>query len=186
MNQKAISRKYRRNLTMLAVAMLQTATLPAQDTITLPLWLCNQAEWKATETTVTLDEESEELPAWELQDFESYTSEQRKGKVYYVDNGLDDRIILLFKEVNIRTARPYIIDNPTEKDLIIRAYGRTQLSSDGCVVRSQGAVHIIGLDKDSLDFDNLITIYSKGRMNSSAIDVAGDVSLTNLNLNMKI
>lgn len=167
------------------VMLLSTLTAYAQETITLPITFANKIQWKAVETTVTLDSEGEEVPAYELQNFESHQGVVRKGKVFYVPSALEDRIILLMQNVIMSSEQiPYIIQNRTNKTLIIYTKGRTVLSCPSSVINSQGPVSLFGEETDSLGFDNLITLYSSGRQNRATIEAVGDVSIQDLNIDM--
>lgn len=172
--------------TVLCATASAITTAQETQTITLPVSLTGKTTWEAIETTVPLNSEEEEQPAYELQGFKSISSIQHKGTVYYVPSALDDRIILLLKNVHIGgERRPALIDNPSEKQLIIHLQGRTHLSNlAGAVIRSQGPVSLYGEEKDSLDFDNVVTLYSAGQQNRSAIEAVGDVTLQNLDIDM--
>ena len=109
----------KRILIMLTVLMSATGILAQQtETIELPLSLYNQTTWQAKETTVTLNSEEEELPAYELQGWQTYQGMSRQGTVYYVPSALNDRIILMLKDVNSGFVRlPALIDNKTDQGL---------------------------------------------------------------------
>lgn len=156
-----------------------------QETITLPVVFANQTTWKAVEKTVVPDLEGEAMTAYELQEFERVDGTRRKGTVYYIPSGLNDRIMLMFKDVQMTNENlPAIIDNRTDKTLIIYMQGSNILKNNGSVIRSQGPVSLFGEETDSPDFKHRTTLYSGGRYNRAAIEAVGDVSIQYLNLNM--
>lgn len=176
----------KRILIMLTVLMSATG-IQAQQTeaIELPLSLYNQTKWQAKETTVTLNSEEEELPAYELQGWQTYQGMSRQGTVYYVPSALNDRIILMLKDVNSGFVRlPALIDNKTDKTLVIHVRGRVILNCQGTVIRSVGDVSIFGEETDD-EAEPTSTITLKGgRRGHAAVETAGDVYLQEVRLDM--
>ena len=170
----------------MAVALLLAAMpVSAQESITLPVTFANQKQWKATKTTITLYEGAEEQAAYELQDFKRIDHMRRSGQVFYVPVEGDDRIVLALKNVEMTNEQlPAIIDNQTDKDLYVWVIGRTTLINKGSIIRSRGSVLVLGEERDSLTFDNRITLYSKGAHNLACIEAVGDVTLQDLDVDI--
>ena len=156
------------------------------DTLTLPVSICGQTTWTVVETAITLGEGEEERLAYELKDFATHSQVRHQGRVFYLPSDLHDRIELLLEKVQTGSERrACLIDNPTEKALIIHTRGRTVLRNlVGMAIRSKGPLSIYGEEKDSLDLDNLITIYSTGKQNRPTIEAFDEVSLQNLDIDM--
>ena len=173
---------------ILSLSLFMMATLAyAQEktTIELPVSICGQTKWEASSTTVTLVSGQEEVAAWELQGFERHDGIQHSGKIFYIADDAEDRITLLFENVQIsHEKRPTLIENLSKKELVIYMRGLTILNNYGAIIRSGGNLSIYGEEKDELDINNRVTIHSAGRNNRSAIEAVGTVSLQDLNLDM--
>lgn len=170
---------------MMATMLMATTVAQAQqtETVELPLSLYNQTKWQAKETTVALNGEEEELPAYELQGWDTYQGMSRHGTVYYVPSALNDRIILVMKDVDSGYSRlPFLIDNKTNKSLIIHVRGRVSLSSQSTVIRSVGDVSIYGQETEDDAEPTSTFILQCGLRGKAALSTDGDVYLQNIRL----
>lgn len=171
---------------MLTVLMAATVVLAQQtESVELLLSIYNQTKWQAKETTVTLNGEEEEQLAYELQGWQTNKGMVRQGAVYYVPSALDDRIILVMKDAISGYAKlPALIDNKTDKQLIIHVQGRVVLNCQGTAIRSVGGVSIYGQEtEDGAEPSSTLNLQG-GLRGHAALATGGDVYLQNLKLEM--
>jgi len=171
-----------------AIAMLTAtpAVAQQQEDITLPVSLYNQTVWPAVETTIALDSEGEEMPAYELQGWQTYQGMSRRGKVFYVPSAVDDRIILVMQDADSGFNRlPMIIDNKTNKQLIIHVRGKVTLYCLGTAIRSEGPVSIFGEDTEEDGAEPVTRLALLGdRRGHAAIETKGDIYMQDVILDM--
>ena len=176
-----------KKLLSMALLFIAAGTQAQQpETIELPLSLYNQTKWQAVETTVTLSGEEEEQLAYELKGWPTSNGMSRRGTVYYVPSALDDRIILVLKDVVSGYAKlPALIDNKTDKTLVIQLQGRVTLNCQGTAIRSLGDVSFIGELGDDDDAPPVSTLIMQGGIRGhAAVETAGDVYLQGIRLEM--